>query len=281
MAKSKVAVSSMNKLLDRRSAIDATLKAGKEVENTHGMAKVSDVRFAYPTRPKQQILNGISAAFLPGKTVALVGHSGCGKSTVVGLLERWYDVTSGYVEIEGLDAKQWKLTSLRSHMALVGQEPVLFNLSIRENIAYGVNETVDDEMIYNAAKLANAHNFVMDLPEKYETLVGEKGGQLSGGQKQRIAIARALIRNPKVLLLDEATSALDSQSEKTVQEALDSASKGRTTIVIAHRLSTIQNADLILVIENGTIIESGIHSELIMRKGRYSDLVDQQKLASH
>jgi ATP-binding cassette subfamily B (MDR/TAP) protein 1 len=238
------------------------------------------VRFAYPTRPKQQILNGISAAFLPGKTVALVGHSGCGKSTVVGLLERWYDVTSGYVEIEGLDAKQWKLTSLRSHMALVGQEPVLFNLSIRENIAYGVNETVDDEMIYNAAKLANAHNFVMDLPEKYETLVGEKGGQLSGGQKQRIAIARALIRNPKVLLLDEATSALDSESEKTVQEALDSASKGRTTIVIAHRLSTIQNADLILVIENGSIIESGIHSELIMRKGRYSDLVDQQKLAS-
>jgi len=177
-----------------------------------------------------------------GKTIALVGSSGSGKSTVVTLLLRWYDVDSGNVNLEKVNIKDWNLEYLRSNLALVGQEPVLFDLTIGENIAYG-KEGCSQEEIETSAKEANIHNFIMSLPDKYETRVGEKGAQLSGGQKQRVAIARALIRSPKLLLLDEATSALDSESEKVVQNALDKASKDRTTLTIAHRLSTIQNAD--------------------------------------
>jgi ABC-type multidrug transport system fused ATPase/permease subunit len=214
----------------------------------------------------------------PGKTVALVGHSGCGKSTIMGLLERWYDSTEGRVFYDSLGITEWNIKNLRSHMAIVGQEPILFNISIRENIAYGALSPPDELAIQEASKLANIHNFIVGLPDKYETLVGEMGGKLSGGQKQRIAIARALIRNPRLLLLDEATSALDSESEHVVQEALDAASKGRTTLVIAHRLSTIQNADLILVVDKGRIVEHGTHYELVRLNGIYCDLAKQQAL---
>lgn len=225
-----------------------------------------------------KILNGLNLDAMAGKTVALVGQSGCGKSTVVALLQRWYDVSQGAASYDNIDVRDWNLQNLRSHMALVGQEPVLFNLTVRENIAYGAIGKVDDAMIYDAAKLANIHTFVSELPLGYDTMVGEKGGQLSGGQKQRIAIARALIRNPRLLLLDEATSALDSESEKVVQDALDVAAKDRTTIVIAHRLSTIQNAELILVVEAGQIVESGNHQELLRIRGKYFAFVQQQTL---
>ena len=192
---------------------------------------------------------------------------------------RWYDIASGELKFDDLEVKKWNLRTMRSFMAIVGQEPVLFNTSVRDNIAFGSLTPPNDEQIYSAAKLANIHDFVMSLPEKYDTFVGEKGGSMSGGQKQRIAIARALIRNPKLLLLDEATSALDSESEVVVQQALDAAAKGRTTLVIAHRLSTIQNADMILVVEKGVIVEQGTHFELIERKGTYYNLVNQQSLA--
>jgi ABC-type multidrug transport system fused ATPase/permease subunit len=197
---------------------------------------------------------------------------------MIGLLLRWYDPSGGQVKFDDLNAKEWDLRTLRSFMSIVGQEPVLFNISVRENIAYGALSPPDDLAIHEAAKLANIHDFIMSLPTGYDTLVGEKGGKMSGGQKQRIAIARALIRNPRLLLLDEATSALDSESEHVVQEALDAAAKGRTTLVIAHRLSTIQHADLILVVDQGQVVESGTHFELIDKKGIYNELVNQQKL---
>ncbi|KAI8928865.1 P-loop containing nucleoside triphosphate hydrolase protein [Entophlyctis helioformis] len=278
-AKAKLAALSIFDLLDRVSAIDVTKDDGEKREKADGHALTKDATFAYPSRPDNQILTGLTMEALPGTTVALVGRSGCGKSTVLGLLERWYDVKDGSAQFEDLDVRKWNLTSLRSHMALVGQEPILFNMSIKENIAYGaLNGEFTDAQIIEAAKLANIHEFVSTLPKGYDTPVGEKGGQLSGGQKQRIAIARALIRNPRLLLLDEATSALDSESEKVVQAALDAAAKGRTTIVIAHRLSTIQSADKILVIDAGKVVESGTHFELVDKHGLYFDLVNQQML---
>jgi ATP-binding cassette subfamily B (MDR/TAP) protein 1 len=241
---------------------------------------MDNVKFSYPTRTEIDVLKGLDFIAQPGQTVALVGKSGCGKSTAIGLLLRWYDVTGGKAKHDNLAVTDWNLRSLRSFMAIVGQEPVLFNTTVRENIAYGaLPGVVPDELaIQEAAKMANIHDFIMTQPDKYETVVGEKGGQMSGGQKQRIAIARALIRNPKLLLLDEATSALDSESEVVVQEALDAAAKGRTTLVIAHRLSTIQNADLILVVNEGQIVEKGTHFELVEKKGIYYELVNQQRL---
>jgi ATP-binding cassette subfamily B (MDR/TAP) protein 1 len=280
IAKARLAAQAITSLLNRKSKIDYNESKGEAKSEIKGNAAALDVSFEYPTRKDQTVLNGLSSKFDEYKTIALVGHSGCGKSTVIALLERWYDSTKGSVLVDQIDVKDWNISNLRSHMALVGQEPILFNYSIRENIAYGALGQVDDEMIYHAAKMANIHNFVMELPQKYDTLVGERGNQLSGGQKQRIAIARALIRNPKLLLLDEATSALDSESEKVVQIALDEASKNRTTIVIAHRLSTIQNADLILVIKNGVVSESGTHEQLYAQKGLYYELAAQQTLST-
>lgn len=184
------------------------------------------------------------------------------------ILQRYYDAAAGTVKVDGVDVTTMNIAYLRSQMGLVGQEPVLFGTSIEENIRYGKPDATDEE-IQQAAKNANIHNFIMNLPDKYKTEVGERGTQLSGGQKQRIAIARALIRNPKILLLDEATSALDTESEKIVQDALDRASKGRTTLVIAHRLSTIQNADIIMVFSKGKVVEQGTHQELLHRRGIY------------
>ncbi|CAG8506586.1 14903_t:CDS:10 [Cetraspora pellucida] len=278
IVKAKVAALSIFEILDRKSLIDPTDNEGKErPAPILGDSSFHSVHFNYPARPDIPILRGLDMSIYSGKTIALVGSSGSGKSTVVSLLLRFYDINSGEIEVEGVNVKQWNLEYLRANMALVGQEPVLFDLTIEENIAYG-KEGCTKEEVEEAAKEANIHNFIISLPDGYNTRVGEKGTQLSGGQKQRVAIARALIRSPKILLLDEATSALDSESEKVVQNALNKASKGRTTLTIAHRLSTIQNADLILVCKKGKIVESGKHFDLINQKGLYYELVNKQTL---
>ncbi|KAF9092990.1 Multidrug resistance protein 1 [Mortierella sp. GBA35] len=277
--KGKESAINVFELLDKQTTIDAN-KDGITPERVEGHLGLEGVHFHYPTRPNQQIFKGVDVTVKPGQTVALVGPSGCGKSTIIALLERWYDALDGRATVDKYDIRDLQLNNIREHMALVGQEPVLFDISIGENIRYGVpdGQTVDQEQVVAAAKASNIHDFVVSLPEGYDTRVGDKGSQLSGGQKQRIAIARALIRNPRILLLDEATSALDSESEKLVQDALDRARAGRTTVVIAHRLRTIQDADLILVVKDGAIIESGRHYELIAQGGLYSELCKKQNL---
>lgn len=209
------------------------------------------------------------------QTAALVGESGSGKSTVISLLERFYEPDAGRILFDGVELETLKVSWLRLQIGLVAQEPVLFNDTIRANIAYGKQGDASEEEIIAAAEAANAHQFISGLPDGYNTIVGERGIQLSGGQKQRVAIGRAVIKDPKVLLLDEATSALDSESERVVQEALDRVVVGRTTVVVAHRLSTIKGADIIGVLENGTIVEKGRHEELMQIKGGiYSSLVE-------
>ena len=222
-----------------------------------------------------QILDGFDLKIEAGKTYAFVGPSGCGKSTVIQLLQRFYDPNSGEVRLGGKDIRSLRVKWLRQHIGIVSQEPVLFDTTIAENIRYGKEDATDDE-VTQAAENANAHDFISQLPDRYDTFVGEGGTQLSGGQKQRIAIARALLNNPKILLLDDATSALDTESESIVQQALDRARSGRTTIVIAHRLSTIQNADLIVSIEDGRVVEMGTHFELMDKEGLYCELVTAQ-----
>lgn len=209
--------------------------------------------------------------------MALVGDSGNGKSTCLQLLQRFYDPDDGQVLIDGCDIRTLNINMLRSNIATVGQEPVLFSTTIGENIRYGSPSATDKDVI-TAAQMSGAHDFIAKLPQGYNTLVGEKGSQLSGGQKQRIAIARAIIQNPKILLLDEATSALDYQSEKFVQETLDKASKGRTTITVSHRLSAIRNADRILFIDKGLVVENGTHNQLMALKGRYFYMINAGKL---
>ncbi|XP_034090445.1 mitochondrial potassium channel ATP-binding subunit [Gymnodraco acuticeps] len=242
-----------------------------------GRVDFINISFSYPTRPGQQVLSKFSLTLPPGKTVAIVGESGGGKSTVASLLERFYDPTSGVVMVDGLDIRTLDLTWLRGQViGFINQEPVLFGSSIMDNIRFGKPEATDAEVI-NAAKQANAHGFITGFPDGYSTVVGERGATLSGGQKQRIAIARALIKNPCILVLDEATSALDAESERVVQEALDRATTGRTVLIIAHRLSTIKGADLICVMSNGRIVEAGSHLELLAKGGLYSDLIRRQR----
>ena len=224
------------------------------------------------------MLHDISFTVRKGETVALVGPSGGGKSTISELIPRFYDPRQGEILIDGVSLRDYTQESLRAHMGIVSQDTILFNDTIRNNIAMGRTD-VTDEQIEAAARVANAHDFIMECPEGYDTNIGDRGSKLSGGQRQRISIARAVLRNPEILILDEATSALDTESEKLVQEALTSLLKGRTSIVIAHRLSTIHNADRILVIEQGRIAEQGTHSELLARGGIYAKLIELQSLA--
>ncbi|MEJ1280727.1 ATP binding cassette subfamily B member 1 [Cricetulus griseus] len=262
-------------IIDNKPSIDSFSKNGYKPDNIKGNLEFKNIHFSYPSRKDVQILKGLNLKVQSGQTVALVGNSGCGKSTTVQLLQRLYDPTEGVVSIDGQDIRTINVRYLREIIGVVSQEPVLFATTIAENIRYGRENVTMDE-IEKAVKEANAYDFIMKLPHKFDTLVGERGAQLSGGQKQRIAIARALVRNPKILLLDEATSALDTESEAVVQAALDKAREGRTTIVIAHRLSTVRNADIIAGFDGGVIVEQGNHEELMREKGIYFKLVMTQ-----
>uniref|UniRef100_A0A8C8FDB8 ATP-binding cassette sub-family B member 5 n=1 Tax=Oncorhynchus tshawytscha TaxID=74940 RepID=A0A8C8FDB8_ONCTS len=276
-AKAKAAAGRILGLLEKKPEIDIYSEEGEKPTDFVGDIEFRGIHFAYPTRQNVRVLQGLNVSVGPGQTLALVGESGCGKSTSIQLLERFYSPAEGQVLVDGLDTKTLNLSWLRSQLGLVSQEPILFDCSISENIQYGDNSReVSQDEIEEAAKNANIHDFIMGLPEKYNTRVGDKGTQMSGGQKQRIAIARALVRQPKVLLLDEATSALDTESEKIVQQALDAARQGRTCIVIAHRLSTIQNADQIAVIQYGQVTEQGTHTDLMAKGGAYYALVNAQ-----
>ncbi|CAD5221357.1 unnamed protein product [Bursaphelenchus okinawaensis] len=272
--KARVAAGLLFKMMNYEPKIDSMSENGMKPA-IKGDLTFDKVFFAYPTNPNHHVINNFSLEIKKGETMALVGPSGCGKSTTIQLIERYYDILSGSLKIDDTDYKQISIRHLRENVALVSQEPTLFNMSISQNISYGLEHVTMDRII-EAAKMANVHDFIDSLPNRYETSVGARGGQLSGGQKQRIAIARAIIRNPKVLLLDEATSALDSESEKIVQAALDRASEGRTVISIAHRLSTIQKADQIAVVKDGKVLEMGKHQQLLARKGLYYRLVQKQ-----
>jgi ABC-type multidrug transport system fused ATPase/permease subunit len=261
-------------LLDRKPEIP--VRGGEKGDKFEGHIEFNKVTFQYPSRKDNKILDNISLTIKPGTVLALVGPSGGGKSTIVSLMERFYDVPEGDILIDGRNIKDLDPEWYRSHVALVSQEPVLFATSIKENISYGISREVTMSEIENAAIKANAHNFISDFAEKYETQVGERGVRLSGGQKQRIAIARALLLNPKILLLDEATSALDAESEYLVQDAIEKAMHGRTVLIIAHRLSTVKKADVIAVLSGGRIVEKGSHQELLELDGLYKKLVNRQ-----
>ncbi|KAL0761655.1 hypothetical protein Bca101_077805 [Brassica carinata] len=273
-----VAGERVTKVVKRVPDIDSNNMEGQILENIKGQVQFNHVKFMYPSRPETLILDDLCLRIPSGKTVALVGGSGSGKSTVISLLQRFYDPVAGEVLIDDVPINKLQVKWLRSQMGLVSQEPVLFATSIKENILFGKEDASMDEVV-EAAKASNAHTFISQFPHGYKTQVGERGVQMSGGQKQRIAIALTIIKSPKILLLDEATSALDSESERVVQEALDKASLGRTTIVIAHRLSTIRNADVICVVHNGRIVETGSHEELMENlDGHYTSLVRLQQM---
>ncbi|KAG0606707.1 hypothetical protein M758_9G161600 [Ceratodon purpureus] len=275
------ALTSVFRVLDRVTKINADDPEAEVVQTIKGEIELKHVAFAYSTRPDAMIFKDLNLKVRAGRSLALVGASGSGKSSVISLLERFYDPLSGRVLIDGKDIRKLNLKSLRRGIALVSQEPALFATTIYENILYGRKDATEQE-VHAAAMAANAHNFISALPDSYKTQVGERGVQLSGGQKQRVAIARAVLKNPAVLLLDEATSALDAESEQIVQEALDRLMQGRTSVVVAHRLSTIRNADSIAVIQDGTVIEEGSHDTLLAKSdGAYAHLVRLQQYDAH
>ncbi|KAG5638718.1 hypothetical protein H0H81_010701 [Sphagnurus paluster] len=272
--------------INRIPNIDSADPGGQKPETVAGEIVLEDVKFSYPSRPGVQVVNGLSITFEAGKTAALVGASGSGKSTIISLVERFYDPSSGTVKLDGVNLKDLNLKWLRSQIGLVSQEPTLFATTIKGNVAHGLigtrfehaSEEEKFALIKEACIKANADGFITKLPLGYDTLVGERGFLLSGGQKQRVAIARAIVSDPRILLLDEATSALDTQSEGIVQDALDKAAAGRTTITIAHRLSTVKDADVIYVMGDGLVLEYGNHNDLLSQDGAYSRLVQAQKL---
>lgn len=275
------AMRSVFELLDRKTEIEPDdPDAIPAPDRVRGEVEFKHVDFAYPTRPDVSIFRDLNLRARAGKTLALVGPSGCGKSSVIALIQRFYEPSSGRLMIDGKDIRKYNLKSLRRHIAVVPQEPCLFATTIYENIAYG-HESATEAEIIEAATLANAHKFISSLPEGYKTFAGERGVQLSGGQKQRIAIARAFLRKAEIMLLDEATSALDAESERCIQEALERACAGKTTIVVAHRLSTIRNAHVIAVLDDGKVAEQGSHSHLLKNYGDgiYARMIQLQRFS--
>ncbi len=274
--------------IDRVSPLDPSSAEGQKIEHLEGTIRLENIKHIYPSRPEVVVMEDVSLTIPAGKTTALVGASGSGKSTIVGLVERFYSPVRGKVFLDGVDIATLNLRWLRQQIALVSQEPVLFGTTIYENIRFGLigtqweNETPEQqkERIFDAARKANAHDFVSSLPEGYETHVGERGFLFSGGQKQRIAIARAIVSDPKILLLDEATSALDTKSEGVVQAALEVAAEGRTTITMAPRLSTVRDAHNIVVMSQGHIVGQGTHAGLLEKRGAYYNLVTAQEIAA-
>jgi ABC-type multidrug transport system fused ATPase/permease subunit len=261
-------------ILEEKSEVD--IEKEKVLNPIEGNISFKNVKFSYPSRKDVEVLKGINLEIVSGKKIALVGHSGAGKSTIVQLLMKFYPDFQGEILIDGHDIKAQDVTYLRQNIAIVPQEVILFGGTIFENIAYG-NPAASVEEVESAARKANAFEFIEKFPDKFETIVGDRGIKLSGGQRQRIAIARAILKDPAILLLDEATSALDSESEKLVQDALNELMKGRTAIIIAHRLATIRNADQIYVLKDGIIAESGTHESLILKnEGIYANLVKMQ-----
>ncbi|KAH7284414.1 hypothetical protein KP509_34G053700 [Ceratopteris richardii] len=269
-------VGAVFEILDRKTEIDPDDHMAEDVNDIRGLIRLKNVTFKYPSRPNITIFEDLNLKVGAGRSLALVGASGSGKSSIIALIARFYEPLSGSVMIDGKDIRKLRLRSLRRHIALVQQEPSLFSTSVYENIRYGRDDATEAEVI-EAAKAANADNFISGLPNGYSTEVGERGTQLSGGQKQRVAIARAVLKNPAILLLDEATSALDTESERAVQDALEKLMKGRTTVVIAHRLSSIQHVDCIAVLEAGRIVEEGRHADLAASRGPYARLLRLQQ----
>jgi len=253
----------VRELLRETGEVEARLgpPAASTLPRLRGDVIFEQVHFTYPSRPEVEVLHSLSLTATSGQRIALVGPSGAGKSTLLSLLLRLYEPSAGHLWIDGRDARDYQLGELRGQMSMVPQEVLLFGGSIAENIAYGKPGATADEL-EQAARQANAHDFIQAFPERYGTLVGERGIKLSGGQRQRIAIARAILKNPAILILDEATSSLDSESERLIQEALETLMQGRTSFIIAHRLATVRHVDRIFVIANGRVVESGTHDEL-------------------
>jgi len=264
-------------LLDRTPEMAPS--GGETLAHTRGEVALEEVRFAYPSRKDVQVIDGVSLRLSPDEVVAVVGPSGAGKSTLAALIARLYDPDSGRLRLDGRDLRDLDVGFLRRQIGTVAQEPILFSTSVAENIRYGRPGATDRE-IEAAARAANAHAFVERFPQGYQTLVGERGVQLSGGQKQRVAIARAVLKDPRILVLDEATSALDAESEHLVKEALERLMKGRTTLIIAHRLSTVKDADRVVVLDAGRIVQSGPHATLLREDGLYRRLVEKQFVAA-
>lgn len=275
----QAAANQISYIRDKQPIINSSTGVEPRMDNSDVAIEFRDVTFSYPGRPNHPVLRRLNLKIHKGQSVGLVGPSGCGKTTIIALLERFYDISSGEILVFGQPLSLLDIHAYRAQVGLVSQETILYQGSIRENILLGIDDdVVDEERLVKACQAANIHDFITSLPDVYNTECGTRGLALSGGQRQRIATARALIRNPRLLLLDEATSALDTESEKIVQEALEQAARGRTTIAVAHRLSTVRHADQLFVLDAGQVVEQGTHAELIKRKGRYYEMCQAQSL---